>query len=394
MEELVSVVIPVYNAEKYIVNCVNAVQRQIYKNLEIILVDDGSKDESGSICDCLAKKDSRIRVIHKQNGGVSTARNKGVEAATGKYLMFADSDDMPDSHWVSRMVELSRIWNVNFVICSYRLVYSYHEAVQPICHSQSFEPVWAMTNKEFFDVIGHMMAYRDTMFAPWNKLFLTQIVKEHQIKFPEDIWYGEDFLFTIQYLKYCSGVIETRERLYNYIIQNPDSLEAKYKPDLFENQTRLYNAAKNFLIQENAYGGHNVYNLSSYYTNRVIVCIKNQFVKENTNTELETRKYIESFFENRDVIEAAFIADLHNNEEQSLYTDLIKAKQYDKIYDAFKNMHGFRSENPGTVRYKVLPETVWGWRWIPYTFKSLKKYGFVITWKRIVGKLNRKLRRK
>lgn len=394
MDKLVSIVVPVYNAEKYIVNCVNALQRQIYTNLEIILVDDGSKDESAHICDMLEASDARIRVIHKQNGGVSTARNSGIEAATGYYLMFADSDDIVDSHWVSRMVELSEQWNVNLVISSYRMVKNYSEAKQPIDHKKAFEPVWAMTKEEFYDVLGYMMTFRETMFAPWNKLFLTEIVKKNDIKFPEDMCYGEDFLFNLQYLEYCNGVIETREQLYNYIVQNPESLEAQYKPDLYENQTRLYRAAKEFMIEHQVYKGFNVSNLAYYYVNRVIASVKNQHSEKNEKTELETRRYVESFFENRDVIESTFFVDLHENQDQIIFTDLVKAKQYEKIYDALRNVQEFKITNASTIRYKVIPESSYGWHWIPYTFKSIKKYGMVITSKRIMGKVKRKLRRK
>ena len=122
MEHLVSIVVPVYNAERYLCTSIHALQKQDYSNIEIILVDDGSKDASPSICDSFEKEDKRIRAIHKTNGGVSSARNAGIEAATGKYIMFVDSDDLCESNIVSRMVFLAEHWNVNFVICGFRTV--------------------------------------------------------------------------------------------------------------------------------------------------------------------------------------------------------------------------------------------------------------------------------
>ena len=97
MNELISVVVPVYNVENYLEKCVSSITNQTYKNLEIILVNDGSKDNSGAICDDLAKNDSRIKVIHKENGGLSDARNTGINVATGEYIGFVDSDD-----WIER----------------------------------------------------------------------------------------------------------------------------------------------------------------------------------------------------------------------------------------------------------------------------------------------------
>lgn len=93
MEELISVIVPIYKVEKYLSKCIDTIRRQTYDNLEIILVDDGSPDSCGEICEEYAKKDERIRVIHKENGGLSDARNAGMEAARGNYIMFIDSDD-------------------------------------------------------------------------------------------------------------------------------------------------------------------------------------------------------------------------------------------------------------------------------------------------------------
>ena len=126
MDKLVSIVVPVYNAEKYIMNCIEALRKQTYTDIEIILVDDGSSDASGKLCDEMQTEDARIKVVHKQNGGVSSARNCGVQIATGDYLMFADSDDFPDARWTERMVELAEHWNVNLVISGYRIVKNYN----------------------------------------------------------------------------------------------------------------------------------------------------------------------------------------------------------------------------------------------------------------------------
>lgn len=392
MDKLVSIVVPVYNAEKYIMNCIEALRKQTYTDIEIILVDDGSSDASGKLCDEMQTEDARIKVVHKQNGGVSSARNCGVQIATGDYLMFADSDDFPDARWTERMVELAEHWNVNLVISGYRMVKNYNEAKVPIDHVKAFEPVWAMMREEFYQVLGYMMTFRETMFCPWNKLFETKIVKEHGILFPENMSYGEDFLFNLQYLEYCNGVIETREKLYNYIVQNPESLEAKYKTDLYENQYSLYCAAKKFMIEHHVYNGYNVSNLAYYYVNRTIASIKNLFHEENERTELESRKYVEEILQNPDLIESVYLLDMRENEEQAVFSDLMKAKRYTDVYDAMRNIEKFKKQDQSTVRYRKFPEQVSGWRWIPYTFKSIKKYGVVITTKRIIGKLQRKIR--
>ena len=103
MKERISVVVPVYNVEKYLEKCVNSIVNQTYKNLEIILVDDGATDNSGKLCDELAKIDNRIKVYHKENGGLSDARNYGVERATGDYIGFVDSDDYIDAEMYEKL---------------------------------------------------------------------------------------------------------------------------------------------------------------------------------------------------------------------------------------------------------------------------------------------------
>ena len=123
---MISVIIPVYNVEKYISQCLDSVCNQTYTDLEIILVDDGSTDESGKICDEYAQRDSRIKVIHQSNGGAAAAKNAGLLSATGKYLSFVDSDDFlePGAYW--HMLQIIQEWGADVVQCSYRDVFQDH----------------------------------------------------------------------------------------------------------------------------------------------------------------------------------------------------------------------------------------------------------------------------
>lgn len=121
--DLITVVVPVYNVEKYLGKCLNSLINQTYKNIEIILIDDGSTDNSGKICDQYKKKDSRIRVIHKQNGGLSDARNQGIEVAKGKYITFVDSDDYVELDYIEYLYNLIKKHNVNISFCKYIVHY-------------------------------------------------------------------------------------------------------------------------------------------------------------------------------------------------------------------------------------------------------------------------------
>ncbi len=391
MEPLVSIVVPVYNAERYILSCVHALQRQDYANIEIILVDDGSTDDSPVICDRLAGTDSRIQVIHKKNGGVSSARNAGIEKAKGRYLMFADSDDLPEKTWVSRMTAIAERWKVELVICSFRTVSSFQEAQIPMHNRQIAELVHALDRNRFLNALGYMIVCRSTMFAPWNKLFCLDIIKKHNIKFEQGVNYGEDFLFNLQYLQYCNGIMETEEKLYNYIMQNAESLEAKYKPDLFENQTKLYIAAKKFMVDNQIYEGENVNCLDLYYASHIFYCIQNQDNPENKKSFLERECEVAEYFNFRDAVEAVFHANLNGNEKQKIFTELVKAGEYEKIYEAVTSETKVDEDRLSHIRYKVIEVGPGGFRWIPYTFVSVKKYGLIITIKRVIGKIRRKI---
>ncbi len=120
--DLISVVIPIYNVEQYLKKCIDSVINQTYNNIEIILVDDGSPDDCGNICDEYAKKDSRIKVIHKINGGLSDARNAGIEIASGKYITFIDSDDIVENDYIEYLYKLLKKYNTKISICSYYVI--------------------------------------------------------------------------------------------------------------------------------------------------------------------------------------------------------------------------------------------------------------------------------
>ena len=122
-DELISVIIPVYNVELYLESCIQSICKQSYKNLEIILSDDGSTDHSGKICDKYASLDPRIKVIHKENGGLSDARNAGIEVASGQYFMFVDSDDTISKNTIEKMYFLAIEYQCEIVVCNMVRIY-------------------------------------------------------------------------------------------------------------------------------------------------------------------------------------------------------------------------------------------------------------------------------
>lgn len=214
----ISIIVPVYNVEKYIHRCINNILAQTFTDFELILVDDGSPDNSGIFCDNYACLDPRVKVIHQENAGVSTARNKGLNQAVGEYVTFIDSDDwIPDNY----LFELYHacVQNLSQVaICDYVL---YSSNTSQILVSATEHETCIMTNREAIDFYGNLnLEKANALFrAPWAKLIKTEIAKKHL--FPEDRKYAEDAACVYRWLWDSNRVIHTNKTKY-YYYQNSD----------------------------------------------------------------------------------------------------------------------------------------------------------------------------
>ena len=188
MNPMVSIIIPVYNAEKTIRRCVDSVLNQEYKDTELLLVDDGSTDLSGQICDEYARKDSRVCVIHKENTGVSDTRNLALERARGTYLQFLDSDDWISPDATSLMVRAARENSCDMVISDF-----YRVVGERVSHKGDIEPGGLLTREEF---AGFMMEKPADFYygVLWNKLFRRALVEEHGLRMDKTISWCEDFI--------------------------------------------------------------------------------------------------------------------------------------------------------------------------------------------------------
>lgn len=210
----VSIIIPLYNVEKFIPKLVESVISQDYENIEIILVDDGSPDNSGKIADDYSKKDSRITVIHKNNGGVSTARNAGIRAATGEYILFVDGDDWVEPDYVSYFIKLVKNENCEIGM-NINNFSGWKDKSSLKEYSVNAEKAieWIYTGKLFV--------------AVWNKIYKTSFLQQNHILFDEEIWYGEGMLFNIDCLQ-CVEKVAIGEKNVYHQTPNPDSAMRKF----------------------------------------------------------------------------------------------------------------------------------------------------------------------
>lgn len=193
----ISVVVPIYNVEKYLSQCIDSILNQDFTDFELLLIDDGSRDQSGQICDAYARLDRRVRVFHKENGGVSSARNLGIDYAQGKYIVFIDSDDYVDIDYFSILTETP----VDFVATGY---VQFDEENGHITRQHLFDKA-IYTMGQFKDCLPSILD-GDHMTTPWAKLFRAEIIKKNKIHFDPKIRFAEDTIFIQQYLLYCETI--------------------------------------------------------------------------------------------------------------------------------------------------------------------------------------------
>ncbi|MGN0998714.1 MAG: glycosyltransferase family 2 protein [Faecousia sp.] len=212
----ISVIVPVYNVEKYLTKCVNSILEQTYRNLEILLVDDGSTDSCPEMCDDFAKEDSRIVVIHKKNGGVSDARNAGLDRATGEYIGFVDSDDCISLDMYKLLLDRLLQTNADMVVCNFLYVDEHYKVIS---EKNSFFPIRdeCLTPDQFMD--GYAGPCGWYYVVPWNKLCKRKLFE--QIRYPYGKWHEDEFV--IHHLVFSCQLIAGVEECLYYYMQRPES---------------------------------------------------------------------------------------------------------------------------------------------------------------------------
>lgn len=237
----VSVIVPVYNGEKYIGECIESIIGQTYKNLEIFLVDDDSKDDSLKICKDYAKKDSRITVLHQKNSGVSAARNNALKKCTGKYICLIDQDDYISNDYVSYFLKLITDTGAEVALTpTAKKVNSNQATVSP----DPKDDITAITGKE----AALSMFYYKFIVAPWNKMISNSLIKNNNISFNDDLFGGEGFDFSEKCFQYAQSVVVGSRQVYCYRIDNPNSGMTKFSLDVIKSSINAQKYIKETLI--------------------------------------------------------------------------------------------------------------------------------------------------
>ena len=240
-QPLVSIILPVYNAQNHLARCIGSILNQTYKNIELIILNDGSKDHSLPVCEEFRARDSRIVLVDKENSGVSDTRNLGLKLASGKYVQFVDSDDYIDPDFTEHLGTAAEQNNADLVIAPYKMVIPAGAtkpeqvldklqdelgvmtvARPPEVREYGFLPAGVYTQDEF---ARHLMDKPASYFygVLWNKLYRRDLLVDHQIQFTSEVRWAEDLVFNMQYLEYANVLVSIPEAGY-YYVQNPQSI--------------------------------------------------------------------------------------------------------------------------------------------------------------------------
>lgn len=283
-----SVVIPIYNTEKYLRECIDSILAQTFADFELILVDDGSTDKSGMICDEYSRSDHRIRVIHQKNGGVTAARKRGVEAAAGEYISFVDSDDWIDPHMYQNMLMKADAYRADMILCD--MMAEMREA-SAVIRSSNLAGLFASEQLE--EQIHFNMLFDFSRNVPGlslnlcNKLITSALAKPVFAEFPSDVTYGEDALGSLMCLLRSRRIFIMENSPFYHYRQTDEFLMREQSISLLP---RLSNFARNTRIQflKHDFAGND--QLSGYIAQVSLYCIRQILL---FNQEYSMRKKIQ-----------------------------------------------------------------------------------------------------
>jgi glycosyltransferase involved in cell wall biosynthesis len=237
---LINIIVPVYNVEKYLARCINSLIGQTYKNIGIILINDGSTDGSTEICDKYALLDHRIKVIHKKNEGVSTARNVGIDESSGEYVGFVDSDDWVEPDMYEKLYNLIIEFNSDISICDYYLERESCNSAKSVVeyNVRIYEGDWP--EAFLYQKMG--------VSSVWNKLFKKDVIKKEF----QSLAMSEDALFLLQNFLNAKKIASTNQKLYHYLQRNGSARISSFRPsqlDSLKCADEVYNIVKDKLPQ-------------------------------------------------------------------------------------------------------------------------------------------------
>lgn len=290
----ISVIMPVYKVEKYVAKAIESIQTQTLKEIEFLIVDDGSPDNCGKICDDYAKNDSRITVIHKENGGAPSARNLAIDIAKGKYLYFLDSDDWAEPTMLEDMYNLAEQTKAQLIIAGFYIDTYYN--TQKYVTSDYIPEEKLYISKEEFRKNAYKLFDKNMLYTPWNKLYLAQYVKEKHLYFPKTLW--DDFPFNLSVISDIERVAVTSKQYYHFLRARSESETAKYIPQMYakreEEHGWMLGLYRHWGINDDA----SKEMIARRYIDRIFGCIENFSNKQCNLSKADTKRLLLKILDN------------------------------------------------------------------------------------------------
>lgn len=267
----VSVIMPVYGVENFVAKAIESVLAQTFTDFEFLIVDDGTKDRSGIICDEYAAKDPRIRVFHKENGGAPSARNYAIREAKGKYFYFMDSDDWAEPTMLEDMVALAEENRAQLVVTGY-YIDTYYNEDDYVTHKLS-QPSQVFSTRDEFRKNAYRLFDCNLLYTPWNKLYEAAYLRENDLQFPTTFW--DDFPFNLSVIRDVERVVVSSKKYYHFMRARAESETAKYRSDMYDKREEEHD----WLLELYRYWeiGDTATNefLARRYIERLVGCIEN-----------------------------------------------------------------------------------------------------------------------
>lgn len=307
-EVKVSIIMPVYKVEDYVGKAIESIQAQTLKEFEFLIVDDGSPDRSGEICDEYASRDSRIKVIHKENGGAPSARNVAIDIAKGKYMYFMDSDDWAEPTMLDDMYNLAERDNAQLVVAGFFIDTYYSENEYRtdhfVCESATFG------SADEFRANAYKLFDKNLLYTPWNKLFRASYLKENNLKFPQTFW--DDFPFVLTVIRNIDRVTVTSDEYYHFIRARAESETTAYRPGMYEKREEEHGWMVDLYQYWNVHDSASREMLARRYIERFVGCVENLTNPKCDMNYREKRMQVKKMLAKKRVIQTLRLAKPHS----------------------------------------------------------------------------------
>lgn len=292
---------PVYNVKDYLEKAVDCILNQTFCDFELYLVDDGSTDGSGDICERLKSIDDRIIVLHQKNQGAHNARNNALKIANGKYVCFFDSDDYIEKEMLSDLYNLAQKYDSQLVISGFYIntYYDDNNYIQ-LNYIPNIDNDIENYTKDEFRKLAYKNFDRNMFYSPWNKLYKLSYLKDNNITFP--ITYRDDFPFVLNVIRDIENVTYTKKQYYNFIRKRSESETQKYVANLYDKREEEHN----YMLDLYTYWGlvndeKSIEMISRRYIDRLIECMVNLFNKKCTFSDAEKKVLIKKYLQNENI---------------------------------------------------------------------------------------------